>query len=104
CRRDQAVWDQRAVIACELANYRIAALGGPPWQGKRAFRKLFGVRDVKDGRQRRFFTDPIGAQYLGDFDDFRLIALDLRERDRAVARAEVDAETETTSHGRAPIC
>src|SRR5208283_2037081 len=99
CRRDQAVRNQRAMIACEMADDRIAPLGRAPRQGECAFRKFVGMRDIKGGRQRRFFTDPIGPQDLGEFEDFRLIALDLRERDRAVACAEVDAETEPMVHG-----
>src|SRR5208337_556367 len=87
------------MIACEMADDRIAALGRAPRQGECAFRKFVGMRDIKGGRQRRFFTDPIGPQDLGEFEDFRLIALDLRERDRAVACAEVDAETEPMVHG-----
>src|SRR5208337_5448299 len=34
CRRDQAVWNQRAMIACEMADDRIAPLGRAPRQGE----------------------------------------------------------------------
>ena len=70
-RGDEAIWNKRAMIAREMANNRAITVRGLPWQRKRIFGKLFGMRYVKRGRQRRLFTDLIRSNDLGEFDDFR---------------------------------
>ena len=98
CRSDQAVRNQRAVLAREKSDDRLATPGGPPGQRESRFGKLVGMGDIKGGRQGGLLADPIGAEHLGEFDDVRAFAVDIRKGDRAVARAEVDAETETSGH------
>src|SRR6516164_8475350 len=81
-----------------MANNRAITVSSLPRQRKRIFRKLFGMRYIKRGRQCRLFANLIRSQYLGEFDYFRRTPVNVRHCDCAVACPEVDAKTELIVH------
>src|SRR6516164_8768363 len=86
------------MLACELADDR-GLPGVVPGQRKRTVRELLGVRNIEGRRQRWHLAELFGSQDLCDFDDPGLISLEIGDRDRTVACAEVDTKTETNAHG-----
>ena len=56
------------------------------------------MRDVESGGQRRLFADPVRPENLGDLDDIGAIGRQIGDRDRAVGRAQVDAESKSLAH------
>ena len=87
--RHETIRHERATVARELADDR----GLPsivPGQRKRTFRELLAVRNIKGRWQRRHLAKLIWSHDLRDFDDLGVATLDIGDRDRAVAGAEVD--------------
>ena len=97
-RGDQAIGNERAVVAGEMADDRRVVRPVPPGQGKGVFGKFVVMRDV-DGRwQRRLLADLVRSENLRDFDDLGPIVVEIGDGDRAVAGAQIDAEAETVVH------
>src|SRR6516162_4221845 len=92
-----AIRHERPPLARELANDR-ALPGIVPGERKRTLRELLGVRNINGGRQCRQLADLIWSQGLRDFDNPGLTTLEIGDRDRAVAGAEIDSKTETSAH------
>ena len=65
---------------------------------KRILWEFITMRDVERRRQRRCLTDPVGSEYLSDFQHLGLIRLQIGVGDRAIRRTKIDAETETFGH------
>ena len=95
-RGDEAVGNQGAVLAGEMADDPGV---GRPRQFHGVGGKFLRIRDVERGGERRHFADLVRREDLGDFDDGRVSGLEIRDRDGAVAGAEVDAEAELETHG-----
>ena len=93
----QTIGHERAMVARELPDdpraprRRSRAEGTTPPE-------FLAVRNVQRGRQRRLLAELVGRQDLRDFDDPGLTGLEIGDRHRAVACAEVDTETETSVH------
>src|SRR5215813_10968197 len=93
----EAIRHERPPLARELANDR-ALPGIVPGQRKRTLRKLLGVWNIDGGRQCRHLADLIWSEGLRDFENPGLTAIEIGDRDCAVAGAEVDSKTETSAH------
>ena len=88
--RHETIRHERAPVARELADDR----GLPsivPGQRKRTLRELLAVRNINGGRQRRQLAELIWSHDLRDFDNLGVATLEIGDRDRAVAGAEVDS-------------
>src|SRR5581483_2636115 len=94
-----AIRHERPPLARELANDG-ALRGIDAGQRKRILRELLGVRHISGGRQCRHRADLIWSEGLADFDNPGLTALEISDRDCAVAGAEIDRKTETSAHER----
>src|SRR5256885_643263 len=97
----ETIRHERTPVAREVADNRRLP-GIVPRQRKRTLWELLAVRNVKGRRERRHLAELIWSQSLRDFDDPGLTALEIGDRDRAVACAEVDAKAETSIHGVEP--
>ena len=70
-----------------------------PGQLERPRPEFLRMRQVQRGGQGRLLAQLVGRQDLGDRHNFRPIGVEIAQRHRAVAGAEVDAETEASRHG-----
>src|SRR5689334_9305616 len=93
----EAIRYERPPLARELANDH-ALPGILPGQRKRTRRELLGVRNIAGGRQCRHLADLVWSERLRDFDNPGLTALEIGDRDCAVAGAEIDSKTKTSAH------
>ena len=95
---DEAIGNKGSMLARKMANYPGISGLVLPRERKRILRKFIAVRDVERRGKRRSLTDPVGSQYLCDFQHLGLIRLQIGEGDRAIRRTKIDAETETFGH------
>src|SRR5271166_2947009 len=70
-----------------------------PGQLERPRPEFLRMRQVQRGGQSRLLPQLVGRQDLGDLHNSRPIGAKIAQRHRAVAGAEVDAETEASRHG-----
>ena len=93
-----AVGHERAMVSGELANDpRLPAI--VPWQRECPRSEFLRVRQVQRGRQCQLFAQLVGCQDLRNWQNFGPIGFQISQRHRAVARAEVNPETEASLHG-----
>jgi hypothetical protein len=82
-----------------VTNDRRASRSALPRHWKRILGELVTVRDVEGRGQRRLFAELVRSNDLGDFHNLGLVGLQIRDCDHAVARAKINAETESSVHG-----
>ena len=70
-----------------------------PGQRERPRPEFLRMRQIQRGGQGRLLAQLVGRQDLGDRDNFGPIGVEIGQRHRAVAGAEVDPETEASRHG-----
>src|SRR5947209_8181744 len=95
---DEAIRNQRPVLACKMADDTAICGFILPRERERILRKFIAVRDIERRGERRSLTDSVGSKYLSDFQHLGLIRLQIGEGDRAIRRSEVDAKTEAFGH------
>jgi len=95
---NEAIGNKGPMLARKMADYPGVSGLVPPRERKRILWKFITMRDVERRGERRSFTEPVGPQYLSDFQHLGLIRVQIGESDRAIRRTKVDAETETFGH------
>ena len=95
---DKAIGNKGSMLARKMANYSGISRLVLPRERKRILSEFITMWDVKRRGEGPPLTDPIGSEYLRNFQHLGLIRLQIGEGDRAIRRTEVDAETETFGH------
>jgi hypothetical protein len=95
---DKAIGNKGSMLARKMANYSGISRLVLPRERKRILSEFITMRNVKRRGEGPPLTDPIGSEYLRNFQHLGLIRLQIGEGDRAIRRTEVDAETETFGH------
>src|SRR5215475_14363146 len=95
---NEAIGNKSPMLARKMADYPGISALVLPRERKRILRKFISMRDVKCRGEGRPLTDPIGSEYLSNFQHLGLIRLQIGEGDRAICGPEVDAKTEAFGH------
>ena len=97
-RRHQAIGHEGAMVAGELPGDPLLP-AVVPGQLERLWPVFLGMRQVQRGGQGRLLAQLVRRQDLGDRHNIGPIGVEIAQRHRTVAGAEVDPKTEASRHG-----